>query len=50
MNKKQIKGLIYFILAQTMFANIDSVKLDDTVITSNSFGTKVLETAKILLL
>lgn len=46
MNKKQRGILIYCILAQTISANIESIKLDDTVITSNSFGTKILETAK----
>ena len=46
MNKKQRGLFIYCILAQITLANIGNVKLDDTVIISNSFGTKVLETAK----
>lgn len=46
MNRKQSRIFVYCILAQVTFANMGSVKLDDTVITSNSFGTKILETAK----
>lgn len=46
MNKKQRGLFIYCILAQITLANIGNVKLDDTVIISNSFGTKVLETVK----
>ncbi|MEG0300411.1 TonB-dependent receptor [Cetobacterium sp.] len=46
MNKKHQCLLICCILSQITLANKNSVKLDNTVINSSSFGTKILETAK----